>query len=134
VENAAEVYHDKIPSNCGQYKINRAIRIHDKVVLVASEHSLKSPAVNREIERALQEEDRRSNSPSTGAWKGIASILFPVRLDDFIFLEGPDGIPTWDHPRRADVTKKMIADAIGWDGDYSKYEILRDRLIRDLRA
>lgn len=113
-------------------EINKAIRVHDKVVLVASRHSLTSPAVNREIERAIQEEDRRSQKKAEGRWEGVPSVLFPVRLDDYIF-EQNDGTPVWDHPRRADVVKKMIADAVGWEKDNAKYEKVRDRLIRDLK-
>ena len=40
-------------------EIDKAIRVYDKLVLIASESSLKSAAVNREIERALVQEDER---------------------------------------------------------------------------
>lgn len=51
--------------------------------------SLQSPAVLREIERALQREDTEGRD-----------ILLPVRIDDYVLNE-------WDHPRKADVISKV---------------------------
>ena len=72
--------------------------------MICSEHSLQSPAVIREIERALQKEDRER--------KGV---LFPVRIDDYLF-------DRWDHPRKADVVSKVVGDFRARDnlGAYSK--------------
>ena len=46
---------------------------YDKLILVASRHSLTSPAVNREIERAIVQEDERKalkaeGKSATGTW------------------------------------------------------------------
>jgi hypothetical protein len=108
-------------------EIDRAIRVHDKLVLVASESSLKSPQVNREIERAIRQEDERTVLKGQGKYEGDIDVLFPVRLDDFVF-QG------WEHERKADVTKKVIADARGWESDAKVYARVRDRLIKDLKA
>ena len=59
--------------------------------------------------------------------------MSPVRLDNYIFKTGPDDLPVWDHPRRGDVTKKMIADATGWKRGTKKYKAVLDRLIRDMK-
>jgi hypothetical protein len=64
-------------------------------VVICSEHSLKSVPVIREIERALQKEDREHKN-----------VLFPVRIDDYLFDE-------WDHPRKAEVVSKVIGDFRG---------------------
>ena len=53
-------------------------------------------------------------------------VLFPVRIDDFIFWGG-------EHERKVDVTKKKIADARKWETDPAIYKGLLERLIRDLR-
>jgi hypothetical protein len=53
--------------------------------------------------------------------------LFPVTLDAYIFTK-------WKHERKVDVTKKVIADAKGWDSDAGIYAKVRDKLIRDLKA
>jgi hypothetical protein len=76
-------------------EIDTAIKHYDKLVVICSEHSLQSPPVIREIERALQKEDRER--------KGV---LFPVRIDDYLF-------DVWDHPRKADVVSKVVGDFRG---------------------
>lgn len=108
-------------------EIDQAIRRHDKVVLIASENSLRSPAVNREIERAIQEEDRRIKEKQAGKFDGEVDVLFPVRVDNYLF----DG---WEHERKADVVKKVIGNARDWDKDPKVYAKVRDRLIKDLKA
>lgn len=107
-------------------EIDAAIRIYDKLVLIASESSLRSPAVNREIERAIQKEDERELNKQQGMFDGDTNVLFPVRIDDFIF-------ENWEHERKPDVTKKVVADARGWEEDETIYQRVRDRLIRDLK-
>src|SRR5208337_2200375 len=76
-------------------EIDTAIRHYDKLVVICSKHSLESPPVIREIERALQKEDRDDKN-----------VLFPIRIDDYLFDE-------WDHPRKADVVSKVIGDFRG---------------------
>jgi hypothetical protein len=85
-------------------EIDTAIRHYDKLVVICSEDSLQSPPVIREIERALQKEDREHRN-----------VLFPIRIDDYLFDE-------WDHPRKADVVSKVIGDFRGSDNlaTYSK--------------
>ncbi len=107
-------------------EIDQAIRVHEKLVLIASESSLKSPAVNREIERAIRREDQLESKKAAGKRDGETDVLFPVRVDDFIFRD-------WEHERKVDVTKKVVADARGWDTDPAVYAKVRDRLIRDLK-
>ena len=96
---------------------------HDKLVLIASQFSLKSPAVNREIERAILQEDERSKAKAKGKKKIDTDVLFPVTLDDYIFTK-------WKHERKVDVTRKVIADARGWDSDAKLYAKVRDKLCR----
>lgn len=101
-------------------EIDQAIRTYDKLVLVASKSSLTSPAVNREIERALVQEDSRQLRGEDG------DVLFPIRIDGYIFKG-------WEHERKVDVTKKVVADGREWDTDPAKYRELVDKLIMDLR-
>lgn len=107
-------------------EIDGAIKVHNKLVLIASESSLKSPAVNREIERALVQEDERLKQKGAGNPTMDHDVLFPVRLDDFVFKG-------WEHERKVDVTKKVIADARGWDSNPEVYARVRDKLVRDLK-
>ncbi len=107
-------------------EIDQAIRVYDKLVLIASATSLQSPGVNREIERAIVREDDLLRKKQAGQYDGDVDVLFPVRVDDFIF-EG------WEHERKTDMTRKVVADASGWENDDDKYRNVRDRLLRDLR-
>ena len=45
----------------------------------------------------------------------IRGILFPIRIDDYIFN-------AWEHERKADVVRKVVGDFSGWDKDAVKYE------------
>ena len=78
-------------------EIDTAIRHYDKLVVICSKDSLQSVPVIREIERALQKEDREHKN-----------VLFPVRIDDYLLKK-------WDHPRKADVVGKVIGDFRGWE-------------------
>lgn len=102
------------------HSIDEAVRTYDKLVIICSEPSLNSPAVIREIERALQKEDElaRQGRPS--------DVLFPIRLDDYIFAG-------WNHHRKADVLCKNVGDFRQWH-DPAVYRIRLDRLVRDLRS
>jgi hypothetical protein len=102
------------------HSIDEAVRVYDKLIVICSEQSLKSPAVIREIERALQKED-----DLTLAGKD-SEVLFPIRLDDFIF----DG---WQHHRKADVVAKTVGDFRQWQ-QHDSYQKAFDRLLRDLKA
>ncbi len=83
--------------------------------------------MNREIERALVQEDERLKRKLAGGQTVDGDVLFPVRIDDFLFRG-------WEHERKVDVTKKVIADARVWDKDPAVYRRVLDRLIRDLKS
>lgn len=107
-------------------EIDQAIHKYDKLLLVASKVSLTSPAVNREIERAIRREDELYDQKNKGMYTGSTNVLFPIRLDDYIF-------ENWENPRKADVTKKVIADAREWKKEAEKYTKLVDKLSSDLK-
>jgi hypothetical protein len=96
-------------------EIDRAIKIYDKLVVVCSQNSLQSGPVLREIERALQREDREHKN-----------ILFPITIDDYVFNE-------WEHERKADVLKKVVGDFRAWR-DYSSYQEAFSKLLKGLQA
>jgi hypothetical protein len=54
-------------------RINEAIRVHDKLLLVLTEHSLKSSWVEVEVEAAFERERRYGET-----------VLFPIRLEDAV--------------------------------------------------
>jgi hypothetical protein len=96
-------------------EIDGSIKDHDKLVVICSASSLQSVPVNREIERALQREDREK-----------CHILFPISLDEHLF-----GI--WEHPRKADVLSRVVGDFRDWKSQ-DLYKKSFDRLLRDLKA
>ena len=77
-------------------EIDTAIRHYDRLLVMCSEHSLQSAPVIREIERALQKEDREHKN-----------VLFPIRIDDYL-------LDAWQHPRKADVVSEVIGDFRAW--------------------
>lgn len=94
----------------------QVIKGYDKLVVVCSENSLQSVPVLREMERALQREEREGRN-----------ILFPVRIDDYIFDK-------WEHTRKSDVAAKVIGDFRGWDRGAVKYRESFERLFKTLQS
>ena len=97
-------------------EIDRGIKIYDKLVIVLSENSLQSKPVLREVQRSLDREDKEHKN-----------ILFPIRIDDYIFDK-------WEHERKADVLEKVVGDFSGWDKDAAKYQKAFDKLLKGLQA
>jgi len=54
-------------------RIDEAIRVHDKLLLVLTESSMKSAWVEKEVETAFEKERKQSRT-----------VLFPIRLDDAV--------------------------------------------------
>lgn len=104
-------------------QIFNAIHLHDKLLLVLSEHSLQSEWVATEIRRARKaerEENRRK--------------LFPIRLVDF------DAIQKWEcfdadsgKDLGIELREYFIPDFSNWK-DHDSFEKAFDRLLRDLKA
>jgi len=99
--------------------IDEAIHLYDKLIVICSKQSLNSPAVIREIERALQKEDELMRNGIEG------EVLFPIRLDDYV-LSG------WLHHRKADVLAKNIGDFRQWKNS-TFYRKGLQRLMRNLQ-
>jgi hypothetical protein len=95
-------------------RINDAIRLHDKLVVVLSEQSVKSTWVEEEVEAAFEKE--RANG---------GTVLFPIRLDDAVM--------EWNEAWAASVRRiRHIGDFRRWK-DHDEYAKSLDRLFRDLR-
>ncbi len=102
--------------------VGAAIALHEKTIVVCSEHSLNRPAVLREIERALQKEDELSAEDPRPK---DTDVLIPIRLDDYVLTD-------WSHPRKADVVSKVIGDFTGWAEKLGSYDGGLHRLLRTL--
>ncbi len=100
--------------------IDVAIRTHDKLLLILSEHSVESGWVQTEVETAFEHERQRRNQGHKGA-----IVLFPVRLDSAVM----DTDYSWAAAIRR---MRNIGDFTRWK-DHDSYSEVFDRLLRDLK-
>jgi hypothetical protein len=92
-----------------------AIQLHDKLMVILSESSVKSPWVEKEVETAFEKERKQNRT-----------VLFPIRLDDAV-METQEA---W----AADIRRtRHIGDFRDWK-NHDSYRNAFDRLVRDLRA
>jgi len=95
-------------------RIDEAIRIHDKLLLVLSQHSVISDWVEDEVNAALDKEKEDNKL-----------ILFPIRIDDTVM----DAKTGW---AAAIKRKRHIGDFTNWK-DHDSFQKAFDRLLRDLK-
>jgi len=94
-------------------RIDEVIRIYDKLLVILSEPSVASNWVEKEVETAFEEEDRRQKL-----------VLFPIRLDDAVM----ETRAAW----ASDIRRtRHIGDFRQWR-DQVGYKTALRRLIRDL--
>ncbi len=96
-------------------RIDEAIHVHERLLLILSEHSVSSEWVEKEVETAFEKEQRQKRT-----------VLFPVRLDDAV-MECDTG---WS----ADIRRtRHIGDFRPWK-DHDAYQQAFSRVLRDLKA
>jgi hypothetical protein len=104
-------------------QIDQAIRLHDKLLLVLSEHSIGSPWVLTEIRRARQAEGRDGQRK-----------LFPIRLVEWDVLKAWECFDADEGKDLAvEVREYFVPDFSNWK-DHDAYQRAFDRLLRDLKA
>lgn len=101
---------DKIRS-----RIDEAIHLQDKLLLILSEHALASDWVEIEVEAALEKEQRQGRE-----------VLFPVMLDDSVMQT----TQAWAKQLRR---SRHIGDFTHWT-DPQAYEQAFERLLNDLKS
>ncbi len=96
-------------------RIDEAIRIYDKLMVVLSKHSIQSQWVEKEVEAAFEKERREKRI-----------VLFPIMLDDAVM--------NTDQSWAADIRRtRHIGDFRHWK-NHDEYQKAFDRLLRDLQA
>ena len=95
--------------------IDESIRVHDKLLLVLSDTSVKSQWVQQEVETALAKERGQGRT-----------VLFPIRLDDTV-MQIDSGWPAYLKNTR------NIGDFRAWK-DHDSYQQTFNRLLHDLKA
>ena len=98
-----------------RFYIYESIRLHDKLLLILSEHSVQSDWVEHEVEHALDLEGERKKTS-----------LFPVRIDNAI-MESKTG---WAGNVKR---QRHIGDFTEWK-QHDAYQAAFDHLLRDLKA
>jgi hypothetical protein len=104
-------------------QIDEAIRLHDKLLLILSLHSMASEWVKTEIAKARKREVRDKRR-----------VLFPIRLAPFETLrdwERFDADTGKDSAR--EIREYFIPDFSNWK-DHDSYQEAFQRLISDLKA
>jgi hypothetical protein len=96
-------------------RIDEAIRRHDKLLVILSEHSVQSDWVREEVESCFEREHREKSL-----------VLFPVRLDKAVM----DTDAAWASSIRR---QRHIGDFSEWK-DHDSYQKAFDRLLKDLKA
>ena len=98
-----------------RYAIDQAIHLQDQLLLILSQHSVKSPWVEQEVETALEKERQEDRT-----------VLLPIRIDQAVM----DSQYGWAaHLRRT----RHIGGFTDWNDD-DKYDAAFQRLLKDLRA
>jgi uncharacterized protein YjbI with pentapeptide repeats len=92
--------------------VDAAIRLRERVLLILSEHSIKSDWVEDEVTAGFEEERKRDEE-----------VLFPIRLDDAVMETGE----AWAAKLRA----RLIGDFRQWK-DHDAYQRSFQRILRDL--
>jgi hypothetical protein len=96
-------------------RIDESIRVHDKLLLILSSHSVSSAWVQDEVEAALERERREKRL-----------VLFPIRIDNAVM----DTDQAWAASIRRG---RHIGDFTRWK-DRDSYQQAFQRLLRDLKA
>jgi uncharacterized protein YjbI with pentapeptide repeats len=99
-------------------RIDEAIRLHDKLLLILSAGSVQSAWVEEEVESAMEKE-RRARSRGEDR-----TVLFPIRLDDAVM----ESDTAWAASIRR---TRHIGDFTRWK-DHDAYQAEFERLMRDL--
>jgi hypothetical protein len=95
-------------------RIDEAIHLQDKLLLLLSKHSIASAWVEDEVEAAIEKEYQQNRE-----------VLFPVRLDESVMQT----TQAWAAKLRR---TRHIGDFTNWK-DLQAYQNAFDRLLRDLK-
>jgi uncharacterized protein YjbI with pentapeptide repeats len=102
-------------------QIDEAIRLHDRLLLILSEESMKSDWVRVEIAKARkrEKEDKR--------------VLFPVRLVTYEAMQSWEYIDSSGKDLAEEIRQYFIPDFSNWK-DHDSYQAAFGRLVGDLKS
>ncbi|HAH46704.1 toll/interleukin-1 receptor domain-containing protein [Gimesia sp.] len=114
--------HQILPGDNIYDRIDHGIRVWDKVLLCASEHSLTSGWVNDELKHAFAKEKQLFKDRE----HEVLSLI-PLNLDGYLFSG-------WNHPNKNQVVERMAPDFTGWESDNAKFEQQLKRVVKALQT
>lgn len=100
-------------------QIDRAIKVHEKLLLVLSESSINSNWVKREITKAVKREEAEGKR-----------VLFPISLVDFSTIEAWEFVDSKGRDLAEEIRKFYIPSFKGWENDNSLYTTEFDKLLK----
>jgi uncharacterized protein YjbI with pentapeptide repeats len=100
-------------------QIDRAIKIHEKLLLILSESSIKSNWVKREITKTFKREEAEGKR-----------VLFPISLVDFSKIEDWEFVDSKGRDLSEEIRKFYIPSFKGWENDNSLYTTEFDKLLK----
>jgi TIR domain-containing protein/pentapeptide repeat protein len=119
--------HQGLPGKDIYNEGRRGIRLPDKVLLCASEHSLKSRWVDGEISRAFNIPRGFETEQDLMKARGRkVPGLIPLNLDEYLFSG-------WTSNKATLIKEYLAADFAGWETDDAWFEEQFERVLKALR-
>lgn len=115
--------HQMLPGDDLHDRIDEGIRLWDKILLCASQHSLTSWWVDAEINRAFQKEEQLMKERG----KKIIALI-PINLDGFLFSH------QYSSGKKAEIKSRVAANLVGWESDENLFSQQLEKIIRALKA
>jgi hypothetical protein len=114
--------HQILPGDDIYEQVDRGLRLWDKVLLCASEHSLNSWWVDREVDTAMEREMKLRKD------RGKQTLLIiPLNLDGYLF--------EWEGKHAAELRKRLAPDFTAWGSDDAKIDAQQlENVVKALRA
>ncbi len=114
--------HQLLPGQDIHDEVDRGIRLWDKLLLCASENSLTSWWVDKEINTAFEKEIELTKEQGSKI-----RALVPLNLDGYLFSG------EWKSGKATEVKSRVAADFTGWETDNQKFEDAFDRLVKSIQ-
>ncbi len=115
--------HQLLPGDDIYEQVDRGVKLWDKVLLCASEHSLKSWWVDKEINTAFVKEQRLYKERGSKVLS-----LIPLNLDGYLFSSA------WQSGKAEDVKARLAADFTGWETNNAKFDEQFALVVKALRT